>query len=177
MHFDKSHGQIDDECYAEIRLVCIEITLIESSHKKKIILSVICSSFDIRRHIACEVCHSSVHGGFDSEMNQIIVCQNNTDADRVPSILTHEMVHMYDYCKNNLDFQNIDQLACTEVRAANLAHCTFVNAIMNGESSLLHIKQGHQVSIPFFLNFEAANYNGLYGFVCRTVSRPKQCNL
>ena len=38
-------------------------------------------------------------------------------------ILTHELIHMYDYCTAKIDFDNVHHLACTEVRAANLAHC------------------------------------------------------
>lgn len=103
------------------------------------------SEIDIHRHIACEICHTSVNGGFDSDYNQIVICQNNTNAQTVASILTHEMIHMYDYCRNHLDFKNIDHLACTEIRAANLAHCTFVEAVMNGETSVLNVNKGHQV--------------------------------
>lgn len=134
------------------------------------------SPFDVRRHIACEVCHSSVHGGFDSEMNQIVICQNNTDASRVPSILTHEMIHMYDFCKHNIDFKDIDHLACTEIRAANLAHCTFLSAIMNGESSVLRIRKGQQVGIPFSENIEDI-YILRVTFSSRNVLRLRQCNL
>lgn len=31
---------------------------------------------DIRRHISCEVCDTSVSGGYDPVMNQVVVCQN-----------------------------------------------------------------------------------------------------
>lgn len=84
-------------------------------------------------------------GGYDPELNQIVVCQNNTDAGTVQGILTHEMVHMFDLCNNNLDFKNIDHLACTEIRAANLAHCSFLSAFVQGDASPFAIKQKHQV--------------------------------
>lgn len=38
------------------------------------------------------------------------------------------MIHMFDYCTNDLDFKNVEHLACTEIRAANLAHCSFLGA-------------------------------------------------
>ena len=38
------------------------------------------------------------------------------DLDRVTRTLAHELVHMYDYCTANIDFGNLDHLACTEER-------------------------------------------------------------
>ncbi|KAF7282975.1 hypothetical protein GWI33_001609 [Rhynchophorus ferrugineus] len=102
-------------------------------------------SLDIRRHISCEVCAPQVSGGFDPILNQVVICQNNAvDAGMVQGILTHEMIHMFDYCKNNLDFKNIDHLACTEIRAANLAHCSFLSAWLNGDTSFFDFKNTHQ---------------------------------
>ncbi|XP_013113396.1 mitochondrial inner membrane protease ATP23 homolog [Stomoxys calcitrans] len=100
---------------------------------------------DLRRHISCEVCDSSVTGGYDPVLNQIVVCQNMARKEgMVQGVLTHEMIHMFDYCNNDLDFRNIDHLACTEIRAANLAHCSFLSAMMQGDASMFNIKQSHQ---------------------------------
>ncbi|KAL1140610.1 hypothetical protein AAG570_000540 [Ranatra chinensis] len=100
---------------------------------------------DLRRHIVCEVCDSSVSGGYDPVLNQIVVCQNNSRSEGiVQGILTHEMIHMFDYCRNNLDFKNLDHLACTEIRAANLTHCGFLSAILQGDASLTNFKNRHQ---------------------------------
>lgn len=109
---------------------------------------------DLRRHISCEVCDSSVTGGYDPVLNQIVVCQNMAKKEgMVQGVLTHEMIHMFDYCNNDLDFRNIDHLACTEIRAANLAHCSFLSAMMQGDASLFDIKQTHQVLKYFFFSF------------------------
>lgn len=100
---------------------------------------------DIRRHISCEVCDSSVKGGYDAELNQIVVCQNTVHSQsKMQGVLAHELIHMFDYCRNKVDFQNIDHLACTEVRAANLIHCSFMSAMIQGSASPFHIKQAHQ---------------------------------
>lgn len=106
----------------------------------------ISSEIDIRRHFSCEVCDRSVTGGYDPQLNQIVICQNNTTEGTVQGILTHEMIHMFDYCNNKLDFTNIDHLACTEIRAANLAHCSFLSAMAQGDASPINIKQRHQVT-------------------------------
>lgn len=51
---------------------------------------------------------------------------------------------MFDYCRNHLDFKNLDHLACTEIRAANLAHCSFLSALSSGTASFFNIKESHQ---------------------------------
>lgn len=100
---------------------------------------------DIRRHIACEVCDVSVSGGYDPLMNQIVICQNVAKSEGiVQGILMHEMIHMFDYCRNKVDFKNIDHLACTEIRAANLAHCSFMSAWVQGDASPLNFREQHQ---------------------------------
>lgn len=103
------------------------------------------SPLDVRRHMACEQCQECVSGGYDPKMNQIIICQNTVTSEKVVQrILTHEMIHMFDYCSNHLDFQNLEHLACTEIRAANLAHCAFFEAFFQ-TNGILNIKQKHKV--------------------------------
>ncbi|XP_043790260.1 mitochondrial inner membrane protease ATP23 homolog [Apis laboriosa] len=100
---------------------------------------------DLGRHIVCEVCDETVTGGYDPETNQIIVCQNTARTKNyVQSTLSHEMIHMFDYCRNKLDLNNLDHLACTEIRAANQCHCSFLGAWFRGTASLFNIKKAHQ---------------------------------
>lgn len=138
---------------------------------------------DIRRHISCELCDTSVSGGYDPVLNQVVVCQNIAKSEgMVQGVLAHEMIHMFDYCTSrsriqfeqlhllkqtlildDLDFKNIDHLACTEIRAANLTHCSFMsawsqgkyynilsilltysNSLILGDASPFNIKQAHQ---------------------------------
>lgn len=77
---------------------------------------------------------------------QIVVCQNVARSEGLTQgVMTHELIHMFDYCRNKLDFKNIDHLACTEVRAANLAHCSFLSACTQGDASPFNIAKTHQV--------------------------------
>ncbi|XP_076751351.1 mitochondrial inner membrane protease ATP23 homolog [Xylocopa sonorina] len=100
---------------------------------------------DLGRHISCEVCEKEVTGGYDPKLNQIIICQNTCRTkNRVQSTLSHELIHMFDFCRNKLDLNNIDHLACTEIRAANLCHCSFMGAVTRGLAGPFHIKQAHQ---------------------------------
>ncbi|XP_023018742.1 mitochondrial inner membrane protease ATP23 homolog [Leptinotarsa decemlineata] len=105
-------------------------------------------AIDIRRHISCEECAPTVSGGYDPILNQVVICQNTARKEGiVQAVLTHELIHMFDYCRNNLDFKNLDHLACTEIRAANLAHCSFLSAWSSGDASPLNIKEAHQICV------------------------------
>lgn len=131
------------------------LTCTKESPMVKLMMGALKSSgcpLDLRRHISCEVCDITVSGGYDPELNQIVVCQNMArDKGMVQGVLTHEMIHMFDYCNNNLDFKNIDHLACTEIRAANLTHCSFMSACTQGDASLFKIQKAHQVNFNHFL--------------------------
>nr|KAF7421911.1 hypothetical protein H0235_009747 [Vespula pensylvanica] len=74
---------------------------------------------DIRRHISCEICDYSVKGGYDAQLNQIVVCQNTARSQSKVQ-------------------------ACTEIRAANLVHCSFMSAMIQGTASPFNIKKAHQ---------------------------------
>lgn len=104
--------------------------------------------FDLNRHVSCEPCSKIVTGGYDPELNQIVVCQNMaTNNGMVQGVLAHEMLHMFDYCRAHLDFKNIEHLACTEIRAANLMHCSFLSAMLMGAASPMRIKEQHKACV------------------------------
>ena len=74
------------------------------------------------------------------------MCQNSARAEgMIQGVLTHELIHMFDYCRHKLDLNNVKHLACTEIRAANLAHCSFFSAFIQGTTSIFAVKQYHQV--------------------------------
>lgn len=52
---------------------------------------------------------------------------------------------MFDNCRHKLDLANINHLACTEIRAANLAHCSYMSALMEGSVTPGKVKEQHQV--------------------------------
>lgn len=96
-----------------------------------------------RRHISCEVCHPWVTGGYDNRYNQVVVCQGISD-QKVAGSLAHELLHMYDFCRAKLDWDNVEHVACTEIRAANLFHCSMAAGIANGSVDPLHVKGAHR---------------------------------
>jgi len=80
--------------------------------------------FSTVRHIACEPLPPGMLGGFDKDLNQVVICSNKCqDLNKVTQILSHELVHMFDDCSTKIDWTDLRHLACSEVRAANLAHC------------------------------------------------------
>lgn len=52
---------------------------------------------------------------------------------------------MYDNCVGEVDFQNIDHLACTEIRAANLTYCSYLSAFLHGHIVRSALKQQQRV--------------------------------
>lgn len=105
-------------------------------------------NFNLLRHVVCENCHKCV-GGFDPDTNQIIICQNKTSLgkDKIMSIMMHEMVHMFDYCRVNFDYNNIEHVACSEIRAANLTYCSISDRLRHGGPGLLDFKKTHQYCV------------------------------
>ncbi|XP_041348274.1 mitochondrial inner membrane protease ATP23 homolog [Gigantopelta aegis] len=99
---------------------------------------------NLRRHISCEKCLQRVNGGFDPTTSQIVVCQNTaTKRSILCSVLAHELIHAFDLCRAKLDFENLEHLACTEIRASNFTHCSYLAAVSAGDASPFHIKQRH----------------------------------
>ena len=61
---------------------------------------------------------------YDLVHNQVVLSSSQCRTEeKVVTLLAHELVHMYDHCANKMDWTNHLHLACSEVRAASLAHC------------------------------------------------------
>lgn len=48
-------------------------------------------------------------------MNQLVICYNRVSKRLMPGVIAHELMHMWDYCRANFDFKNLDHVACSEV--------------------------------------------------------------
>lgn len=132
-------------CQRNLRKVIKESPLV------KLMLAALHSSgcpVDIERHICCETCTSVVSGGYDVKENQVVICDNiSGNKAKLEMVLTHELVHMFDYCRNKFDVDNLEHLACTEIRAANLAGCNWFEAMTTGVISPFALGQAHQKCI------------------------------
>lgn len=111
-------------------------SLIKSEPLIKLLVGALNSSgcpVDIRRNFSCEVCCDGVLGGYDAETQQVVICQNNVaSSGKMATILTHELIHMFDHCVNNTDFKKPEHLACTEIRAINLTSCSLIDSFISG---------------------------------------------
>ncbi|XP_071960371.1 mitochondrial inner membrane protease ATP23 homolog [Antedon mediterranea] len=101
---------------------------------------------NISRHISCEKCpeDSIINGGFDPSNGQIVLCENRAPSQRVVStLLTHELIHAFDFCRAHVEWDNLKHVACTEIRAASLSgDCSFVS--QNVYSHKFGFKKHHQ---------------------------------
>ncbi|CED83998.1 metalloprotease atp23 [Phaffia rhodozyma] len=71
--------------------------------------------------IHCAPCDNTKAGGFSSDLG-VLLCQNRlVDKAHMGDTLSHELIHMYDHCKFNVDWTNLRHHACSEIRAANLS--------------------------------------------------------
>ena len=50
---------------------------------------------------------------------------------------------MYDLCRAKLDWNNAEHVACTEIRAANLFHCSVASGVYAGSVNPFNLKKAH----------------------------------
>jgi inner membrane protease ATP23 len=88
-------------------------------------------------------------GAFDAERRAVVMNHAVPDAFMNQAewtrTIAHELVHAYDYCRVELDPGNCRQLACTEIRAANLSgDCNFMVEVERTKGRPLLAMGGHQ---------------------------------
>ena len=75
-------------------------------------------------------------GGYIPDRGQLVLCQQwvAKQPGEVENTLVHEMVHAYDDARALMDWNDLTQHACTEIRAANLSgDCTMWREIDRGQ--------------------------------------------
>ncbi|XP_052779094.1 mitochondrial inner membrane protease ATP23 homolog isoform X2 [Mya arenaria] len=103
---------------------------------------------NLDRHVQCEKCEDQVSGGYEFSTCQVVQCENVIKAElQVCNSLGHELVHAFDKCRAKIDEKNIDHLACTEVRAANLMHCNLLSAWGHGQITPFDYHNKHQACV------------------------------
>ncbi|TYZ63305.1 hypothetical protein PybrP1_009094 [[Pythium] brassicae (nom. inval.)] len=70
-------------------------------------------------------CEGKINGGFhldDAGRPGVVLCQNHIpDQEWMDRTLAHELIHAFDHCRAKMDWNNCEQHACSEVRAAALS--------------------------------------------------------
>lgn len=104
--------------------------------------------FDIDRHLTCESDRENLRGGFDQSTCQIVLYPENIHSPKeFCTIFEHELIHAYDYCRVNIDFNNPYHLACSEIRAISLSNqCSLFNHISSSSRPFL-IKNQHSTCV------------------------------
>ncbi|KAF8131409.1 peptidase M76 family-domain-containing protein [Boletus edulis] len=87
-------------------------------------------------NIICAPCDLTRSGGFHPA-GGIVLCQNHLSSKRqMEDTLTHELVHMHDHCKFNVDWHNLRHHACSEIRANSLSgDCRYMRELGRGHVS------------------------------------------
>ncbi|KAF9305421.1 Mitochondrial inner membrane protease atp23 [Mortierella antarctica] len=81
----------------------------------------------------CGPCDSTKSGGFSPD-HGILLCQNGFFSKKHQEhTMIHEMIHMYDHCVFNVEWDNLRHHACSEVRAAALSgDCNWSREVRRG---------------------------------------------
>ncbi|KAG8967325.1 Mitochondrial inner membrane protease atp23 [Tulasnella sp. 419] len=84
-------------------------------------------------HFHCQPCNMTRAGGFSPE-HGVLLCQDGFwSKSHMEDTMVHEMVHMYDHAKFNVNWEDIRHHACSEIRAANLSgDCRWSREIRRG---------------------------------------------
>ncbi|XP_055342753.1 mitochondrial inner membrane protease ATP23 homolog [Paramacrobiotus metropolitanus] len=139
--------------------------VLESSAPVKLLVDAMKSfgcELKLSRNFLCEHCEGYTAGGFDPKNKVIVVCQNNcTTQGKVTSVLAHELIHAFDACRAKVDFDNIEHLACTEIRASAITHCSFLSAMFQGAASPWRYKNQHQECVKIRATESVMNSKGI----------------
>ncbi len=65
-------------------------------------------------------------------------------------VLTHELIHAYDFCRAHVDWNNLDHLACTEVHVYT---CCYTIEKRERDSSIDYIQVRLELSLQHRTEF------------------------
>lgn len=86
------------------------------------------------KDVLCVPCDYTRAGGFHPDAGAVIMCQGRFFSKKhMEDTLVHELVHMYDHAKFNVDWSNLRHHACSEIRASSLGgDCRFSRELRRG---------------------------------------------
>ncbi|KAI0050590.1 hypothetical protein FA95DRAFT_1555515 [Auriscalpium vulgare] len=90
---------------------------------------------DVRpEHFPCVPCDRVRSGGFYPQMGAVVMCQGNFMSKKhMEHTMVHELVHMYDHVKFDVDWNNLRHHACSEIRANSLSgDCSWTRELQRG---------------------------------------------
>ncbi|KAI9292154.1 metalloprotease ATP23 [Neoconidiobolus thromboides FSU 785] len=90
-------------------------------------------------HLVCAPCDTSRSSAFNPEAElgkgPILLCQNRfSSKTHLETTMAHELIHAYDHCRYNVQWDNLYHYACSSIRANSLSgDCKFGNEIKRGK--------------------------------------------
>ena len=74
-----------------------------------------------RKFFLVETCSEAVSGGFRPP-DGVVLCKNHLAFEKdVAATMQHELIHAFDACRADIDWDDCAEHACSEVRAAALS--------------------------------------------------------
>jgi hypothetical protein len=74
--------------------------------------------------ITLQNCQQEYKAYYSPARKSIVMCSNHIYSPReFYETLAHELIHMYDHCSWNAKFNDVTNLACSEIRAATVGEC------------------------------------------------------
>lgn len=84
-------------------------------------------------------------GGYFPDEGLVICADKVRTKGELVRTMRHELIHAFDHCRANIDWNDIDHVACAEVRAQNLSgECGFMQELNRGH---LDLKKHHQACV------------------------------
>jgi hypothetical protein len=76
-------------------------------------------------HVSFVDCISDKRGYYSSTTRRISLCKGHMNSAKdFHDVLSHELMHMYDHCAFNINWYDIRQVVCSEIRAAMVGNCS-----------------------------------------------------
>lgn len=74
--------------------------------------------------IRCKQCYDTSNATFNDHDKTITICSNKVNImyDVIEGI-NHELIHAFDSCINKIDWDSIDELVCSEIKASFHSEC------------------------------------------------------
>lgn len=70
---------------------------------------------------SCKICEESLTGHYLNKDKKVVLCANSITDDEFDFTITHELVHVFDDARAELNFNDPQHIACSEIRATNLS--------------------------------------------------------
>lgn len=70
---------------------------------------------------SCKICEESLSGHYFEKDKKVVLCANSLADDEFDFTITHELVHVFDDARAELNFNDAQHVACSEIRATNLS--------------------------------------------------------